>query len=442
MKRLISAAIAASSMLAASALGSMPAGNLTSLTFRITGGMRPFDKAYYHLRTDDDGVRRLTVNGSSPGETITFEVADSVFTRCRDIIEQTRLYKADGFYKSEFIVHDAPSKSFSATFVNPANGKRATVSASGFYPQEIGSAISVVTDYLRSLVGDRKAPGHLERLADDKVPSGLTFVDGELSFSPADGKIEDVCRHYCERFGIDDYHAPSWSSQFVVDNDGNTYMVVQIFYKEIYAVLPQRDVEPAHPVLPLMQGRYTDTDGKQYLITRDGRLKHNDGDDGTPLRFLRPDIGTEDVLVEMDDVIYRVMLTDDGLNLYRRHKNSGTPRTVTYDTEPLRLTMDVSAGNEAGIPGRWHVAALYPLQLSTLQLLPRDVLNILSCEADARATSTFRNAELSAYFLSKSWYKPDRLERINFPISDTEQLNQYACRIFYGPFSNGYHPYE
>lgn len=436
MKRLIITLTTALTMLTMSAFDSMPAGELRSLTFRVSGGMMPFDHEYLHLRIDADGVRLLTVNGTSPGEEITFEVADSVFTRCRDIIEQTGLYKSKGYYKPEFIIHDAPSNNFSAKIVNPATGKYVYIEASGFYPREISKGINAVCDYLHPLVGDRKAMGHLDRVKDADVPSDLVFTDGSFAYTVAGGDISDLYRRCSAMIGEEDFHKPSWSSQYSKDNNGDYYLVVHCYGKEFHSVFVPERINPADPILPLMQGRYTAPDGRLWLITRDGMLKHGEQEAGTPVKFLPAEAGMTGKIVEMDGVVYRLMLTDDGLNLYRRTKRG------KYAAEPLRLMMDVSADNEAGVPGRWHVAALYPLQHATLALLPRDVLNILVCEADARATSTFRDDETRQYFLSKSWYKPDRLERRNFATSDTEQVNARAAYFFFSkPNGEGY-PYE
>lgn len=407
---------------------SVPPGELRDFTYRVSGGMNPFEQAYYCLHVDENGIRSLTVKGESPGERISFEVADSVFIRVADMIKTDKLYLAESFYRSKMIVHDAPSETMSAYFKVPGERTIYTIGTSGDIPREYKTSISRICDYLQSLVGDRKAVGHLHRYIGNDMPAASLFSNGKnISFNPGNGNFIDLYSAMAADGLINDnpqQHSASWRHSIYRDNDGVEYLYVEYNSLSRYAdVFPQSDKAPKSPMIPLIQGMYTDPDGKVYVFTREGTLKHNYNDVKASPVTIKATEGGNLWLMTFEGKTYKFLLTDDGINLYKVSKNAKTKRT-TYASEPLCLKMDVSENNEAKIPGRWHVAAMYPLSIATLELLPRNVLNIMTYEMEARKGSRIDYKVLQPYFASKSWYKKDSLDRNNFPLSDVENLNK------------------
>ena len=152
-----------------------PKGRLLYYDFHIGGGMNPFDETIYHLRYEgSDKVPTLTVSGPCEGERITFEVSPEVFDRCAMIIRKQGLYRSKGYYKEHIMALDAPSASFSLMF----EGADESVSGSGDWPKFVSEGVSVVNTYLRSLVGDRKPEGHVDRIYGGDDLEGMHWTDG------------------------------------------------------------------------------------------------------------------------------------------------------------------------------------------------------------------------------------------------------------------------
>ena len=246
----------------------MPAGELKSITYRVGGGMLPYDQAYNNLAKGDDGQWVLTNKGISPGETVSIVVPDSVAERCLKIMEEQKLYLSQGTYPydREHIVLDAPSTNFSAVFINRTPGakkKFAFIDASGDIPENIRNGISVLTDYLDSFTKGIKAPGHLDRLYGDAKPTATKFSDGrDFTF---DAEADDLTEFFkkCNADALNEnFHEASWHSSFYRDNDGIEYLYVSNSGIEYNNSLPQVDKVPKSPMIPLIQGLYTDEAGK------------------------------------------------------------------------------------------------------------------------------------------------------------------------------------
>ena len=166
-----------------------PKGRLLSYSFHIGGGMNPFDQTVYELRYEGaNKVPTLTVSGDCQGETITFEVPAETFDRCAQIIEKHKLYRSKGHYESDIIALDAPSASFSLLY----DGDGEWYSGSGNWPKFISEGISAVNTYLHSLVGDRKADGHVDRIyGGDDLP-GMRWTDGTSSLTTTDSDAKEL----------------------------------------------------------------------------------------------------------------------------------------------------------------------------------------------------------------------------------------------------------
>ena len=407
---------------------STPPGELRDFTYQVSGGMSQFEHAYYNLHIDENGVRTLTVKGESPGERISFEVPDSVFSRVDNMIKEDKLYLAQSTYRSEFVVLDAPTERMSAYYKVPGERGIYSLGTSGDIPRNYQESIKRICDYLQSLVGDRKAEGHLHFIHGNEKPNANLFSDGgHLNYDLENGKLVDLYHAMAADGMIEDdpeKHSSSWHVSSYRDNDNIEYIYVEYSGQKLYAdVLTQADKAPKSPMIPLIQGLYTDEAGKVYVFTREGTVKHSlDAVKASPVTIKATEGGNV-WLMSFEGKTYKFNLTDEGLNLYKATKNAKTKKT-TYAAQPLQLKMDVSAKNEAKIPGRWHVAAMYPLSISTLELLPRNVLNIMAYEMDARKGSRIDYKVLQPYFASKAWYVKDSLDRLNFPLSDTENLNK------------------
>lgn len=166
-----------------------PKGRLVSYDFRVGGGMNPFDQTVYYLRYEGaNKVPTLTVSGDCQGEVITFEVPAETFDRCAQLAEKHKLYRSKGFYESHIQVLDAPSASFSLHY----DGDGEWYSGSGDWPKFVSEGVSAINTYLRSLVGDRKAPGHVDRIyGGDDLP-GMCWTDGISSATTTDSDAKEL----------------------------------------------------------------------------------------------------------------------------------------------------------------------------------------------------------------------------------------------------------
>ena len=153
----------------------IPDGKFVSYQFILGGGMDPLDVAIFHLRYDEEqGKPLLTVSGDCRGEEITIEVGEEVFAHCLELINKHKLYRSKGFYKSKFEILDAPSAHFSIVYEDPF----LIVSGSGEWPDFISNGINDIHKYLKSVVGDRKAEGHVDRIYGADGISGMHWTDG------------------------------------------------------------------------------------------------------------------------------------------------------------------------------------------------------------------------------------------------------------------------
>ena len=170
----------------------VPTGRLKYYEFHLGGGMNPLDEHICHLRYDDQTHQPLlTVSGPCEGERITFEVTPDVFDRCAEIIKEHRLYRSKGFYKPRFEVLDAPSASFHVGFEDSDEW----ISGSGDWPRFISEGVNAVNSYLHSLVGDRKAEGHVDRIyGGDDLP-GRHWTDGICNLTTTDTDASELKRY-------------------------------------------------------------------------------------------------------------------------------------------------------------------------------------------------------------------------------------------------------
>lgn len=210
-----------------------PTSRLKGVYYRIHGGRALFDQEFVELRQEKDGRLLLTLKGDCRDETLTFEVDDSVFRRCEQLVIETRLFEAEGPYK--FLgggrLLDAPTKSFTVTYANHEED----VNASGFAPGEIGRGIKAITGYLKSLRGDREPVGHLLFKQGQQVSLIVgTFSNGEIDFTPDEGGMEELYAYLSKQLGIEFLPGQwtfSWAEgsgfkALIVENDKERFMDV------------------------------------------------------------------------------------------------------------------------------------------------------------------------------------------------------------------------
>jgi len=184
-----------------------PTSDIREILYRIGGGMSPFDDAYVQLLRSKDGTLTLTLRGDCPNEKISFEVGDTVLTRCVQLINEHKLWKAKGHYKSEFFALDAPTESFSVNYTDYND----SFSASGEIPKELRAGIYAITNYLQSLRGDRQAIGHFNRKWDEKdiLDNKTKWSNGVFSFTPEEEGIAELYRYLSKNMGVE-YNNYEW----------------------------------------------------------------------------------------------------------------------------------------------------------------------------------------------------------------------------------------
>ena len=185
-----------------------PTSEIREISYRIGGGMSRYDQAYIQLIREKDGKLTLTLMGDCPNERISFEVDDSVMTRCKQLISEHKLWKSKGYYKSHILVLDAPTKSFSVHYTNFDD----SFSASGDIPNSLNKGINAITTYLNSLRGDRKAIGHFDRKwkDDDILKCKAEWSNGEFKFIPSEEGISELYRHLSKTMGVE-YNRNNWN---------------------------------------------------------------------------------------------------------------------------------------------------------------------------------------------------------------------------------------
>lgn len=213
-----------------------PKSQLKSFSYIRGGGMDIESNDEASLWQHPDGKLTLTLRGTCPFETVTFEVGEEVLQRCDSIIKATKLYQSKGEYKRMMVVLDAPSTSFSASYSN----SREDFSGSGDMPTEIWEGMGAVVDYLKSLRNGREAIGHMN--TDDYLEStepikGTEWVDGELSYLPEDD-VEELPRFQSKRYGFD--YVPEEWEMWLAEGSGQRCIVVYNRNNNIFDVLSDK----------------------------------------------------------------------------------------------------------------------------------------------------------------------------------------------------------
>lgn len=215
-----------------------PKSPLKSVELYVGGGMMPGVQDYIHLRKEkDSGKLLLTVRGDCFREKVSFEVPEEVFRHCEELILETKLYTSKGFYKSEFVILDAPTTDFRVSYEDDDED----FYAGGFFPSEIGLGIRAVKEYLYGLRGDRQAPGHLERIRslNDDAFLKAKWSNGRISFQAGEDGIQELFEFLSKEEGID-YEFHNWEA-WRMEGSGFNCLVVTHRRESIMEVFLDQD---------------------------------------------------------------------------------------------------------------------------------------------------------------------------------------------------------
>lgn len=264
-----------------------PSGKLMSYHFSRGGGMNPWDCTIYHLRHDDKtGKALLTISGDCPGEEITVEVGEDVFEHCHSLILQHQLHKSKGYYKPRFHVLDAPSSSFSILYKDPFQD----ISGSGDMPDFVWDGLNDIHQYFKSIVGDKKAEGHVDRIYGAEGVTGLHWTDGHHILTTAGESMKELKR-YVRGMEVDGDTEPG-EMGFTRFHDGEQNFVVIHDYQQHKHRLfysfdgndATREQKVKRDLAALLCGTFTDGDGRQFVFTADGSCQGPD--DTVPQPFI------------------------------------------------------------------------------------------------------------------------------------------------------------
>ena len=231
-----------------------PKSPLKRIYYCVSGGMLPGVQAYAELRREKDGRQLLTLNGDCMDEKVTFEVHDSVFQRCEELIRTTKVYLPAEASEPEMRVLDAPTMTFRVSYEDAEEG----FSVSSDSPFEIRKGMRVITDYLAGLRGDRHAVGHLQimRQSFDSTFNNTVWVNGDMTYEPDESGISELLEFLCDDFDME-YEIPEWEIRhaegsgfqcMIVKNETQSFM--EIFYDQKtvgHAVRMDEDIPGLYP---------------------------------------------------------------------------------------------------------------------------------------------------------------------------------------------------
>ena len=266
---------------------SFPKGKFVSYQFCYGGGMNPMDYKVFYLRYEDEtGKSLLTVSGKCEGEEITMEVGDEVFEHCLELIKKYNLRRSKGYYEPKFQLLDAPSSSFHICFNDPFD----MISGSGDMPQFLWDGISKIHQYFMSIVGDRKAEGHVDRIYGAEGVSGMHWTNGIITVTTPDESVVELERVVRGLAADDDSSVNEMG--FGRFRDGDRHFVHIYDYQQkrncLFYSFDGTDVAREQMVkrdlVSLLFGSYTDSGGKRYVFTSDGLCQGPD--DKAPQPFI------------------------------------------------------------------------------------------------------------------------------------------------------------
>ena len=270
----------------------MPSGEMVNYSFVHGGGMNPLDQTIYQLSYDEKtGKLMLYVSGDCQGELISMEVGAEVMEQCRKLVKQHKLYKSRGYYKPKMMALDAPSSSFHVSFRNPS----AFIDGSGDIPNAIFKGLGAIHQYLRSVVGDRKAEGHVDRVYNHDGIKGMHWTDGRMTVDTPDDSEEPLKKAL--RLSADSSSTDIKQMGFSRFRDGDRHFFVihdyqcnrhRVFFSFDGSARDLRMLQ-SRDEADLLIGTFTDGKGHQFVFTPDGMVSKDGGEPKDLMVFTRAD---------------------------------------------------------------------------------------------------------------------------------------------------------
>lgn len=307
-----------------------PSGKLVNYLFSRGGGMNPMDYTVYNLRYDEkSGKPLLTISGDCQGEEITVEVGEEVFAHCRDLIIQHKMYRSKGYYESSVELLDAPSCSFSAFFEDPFED----IGGSGEMPDFLWEGISDINRYFKSIVGDRKAEGHVDRIYGAEGVTGMRWTDGIHHYTTAKESVTELKRATRGLTGNEDDEPDHMGFSRFHDDDQHFVLIhdYQLDQARLFYSFDGQDVTREQMVkrqlAALLCGTYTDGSGRQYVFTADGSCQGPGDEAPQPFIVFRDGNGTKPQYRWEGKTVAGFKLTADGADILGVPATNGTKKT-------------------------------------------------------------------------------------------------------------------
>lgn len=318
----------------------MPKGKFISYRFMNGGGMNPLNFTFFYLRHDKErGKDLLSVPGDCQGEVITVEVGEEVFEKCLEMIDKHKLYLSAGFYQPKYIIHDAPSSSFSVLLEEPFK----VISGSGDMPDFIWDGINDIHRYLKTVVGDKKAEGHVDRIYDDKGFESFYWTDGNVVVPPSAKPI--VALKKMVKGVTDDSdsepakmgysHYKDGDQHFIMIHDYNGATVSNRLFYSFNGKEVARKQMALRDRASLLCGSYTDAQGRQFVFDAEGKCKGPNDKVAKPfISFSNVNSATPRYFWN-NRVVDGFRMTEDGIDILVKQASKVKGRTKSASTKVL-----------------------------------------------------------------------------------------------------------
>ena len=187
--------------------------------------------------------------------------------------------------------------------------------------------------------------------------------------------------------------------------------MTEVFYKFDGSI----DDLLAHNFLSLLDGVYTDAAGKEYIF--DGATIN-----GTPFEVLSDEYAYANN-IKYKGKYYKIMFSDNGVNIYNARKASGMVFGDVFTKTTLYKKLRKKTAQEPPLTGRWQYTSTSIVNVGMLSYFcDKTQLRLMRNEIFARRGYKFLSPDLKTYFSKQPWYKPvSDNSKIHF--SDLENLN-------------------
>ncbi len=294
----------------------MPSGEMYAYSFAHGGGMNPLVQTVYQLSYDNDtGKLMLYASGDCNGELISMEVDKEVMEQCRQLVKRHKLYKSRGFYKSNIMVLDAPSSSFHISFRNPSE----FIDGSGNMPNSIYDGLNAIHQYLRTVVGDRKAEGHVDRIYNSDGIAGLHWTDGQVKVVTPDNSELPLKKALRESAGTSSSEINQMGYSRFRDGDRH-FFVIHDYQHDHHRVYFSYDgteknlrMLQARDEADMLIGTFTDAQGHRYVFSSDGKVSK---DGAEPVELLVGGASGKPMIIFDGHQMRGFKLTEKGVDFF------------------------------------------------------------------------------------------------------------------------------